>query len=570
MTLTKRIATPRPTAVLLTGGQKAFGLLPLAMVAAEAASANAATAPSCLGVPGTNTVIVPAGTKAPYSLSPSKPVVVDLRAVTLTVNPPDGDGIAINNAPGGTCISGGEVVGQQSRDLGWDDVKHGGAGRYAHDGVHWSHPSPGLVTVENSHIVNVEDAIGPPKDAATDIGASLLVRGVHAEYIRDDFLENDACLPGEVADVLVDGTHMFVSERPSGSAQCVADRPKDLHIHDSVVWLSCQPDMRGSKNKSSCPNTPGGLRQSAGEVFKWRAGSGRVLMERVVVRIDGTPVGGAGSMAWPAGTYQSVTVVWLGPGPYPAPVPPGVTVTTSLALWLNARAAWLQRHRGTGGTSGSGGSGDREVEQARDACRQIGENRGWRDVRLDVRARDEDRGRVVVDVRGRRGGDEREHRCTYAVRDRYAAFDDQYGERAVDRAKEACRDLAEDRGWREVRLEMRDRGRDGPIVMDVHGRRDGDERERECTYRPREDRAALEGGDEGRGDDRREVEQARDACRRIAEDRGWRDVDTDVRDRGRDRDRGGVTGRGRRDGGDRERECRYDVRRGDAEFDDRG
>ena len=68
---------------------------------------------------------------------------------------------------------------------------------------------------------------------------------------------------------------------------------------------------------------------------------------------------------------------------------------------------------------------DREVEQARDACRQIAENRSWRDIREDVRDRDEDRGRVVVDVRGRRGGDEREHRCTYEVRDRYAAFDDQ-------------------------------------------------------------------------------------------------------------------------------------------------
>src|SRR3954463_10600091 len=102
----------------------AFGLLLLAMVAAEATSASAATAPSCLGVPGTTAVIVPAGTKAPFSLSPSKPVVVDLRAVTLTVNPPAGDGIAVDNAPGGICISGGEIVGQQSRDLGYDDIKH--------------------------------------------------------------------------------------------------------------------------------------------------------------------------------------------------------------------------------------------------------------------------------------------------------------------------------------------------------------------------------------------------------------------------------------------------------------
>ena len=113
-----------------------FGLLPLAMVAAEAASASAATAPSCPGVPGTTAVIVPAGTKAPYSFSPSKPVVVDLRAVTLTVNPPDGDGITVGNAPGGTCISGGEVVGRQSRDLGWNDMKHDKAGRYDHNGIH--------------------------------------------------------------------------------------------------------------------------------------------------------------------------------------------------------------------------------------------------------------------------------------------------------------------------------------------------------------------------------------------------------------------------------------------------
>src|SRR3954449_11288614 len=127
---------------LISPSHPAFGVLLLAVVAAEATSASAATAPSCLGVPGTTTVIVPAGTKAPYSLSPSKPVVVDLRAVTLTVNPPSGDGIAVDNAPGGTCISGGENVGQKSRDLGYEDIKHGGEGRYDHDGIHWSHPSP--------------------------------------------------------------------------------------------------------------------------------------------------------------------------------------------------------------------------------------------------------------------------------------------------------------------------------------------------------------------------------------------------------------------------------------------
>ena len=136
--------------------------------------------------------------------------------------------------------------------------------------------------------------------------------------------------------------------------------------------------------------------------------------------------------------------------------------------------------------------GGRELDRARDACHQIAENRGWRDIRTDVRDRDDDRGRVVVDVSGRRNGDDRDQRCTYDVRDDYAAFEDQYGDRAVERARDACRNLAEDRGWRDVRLEMRDRGRDGPVVIDVRGRRDGDDRQRECTYRPRDDRASFE------------------------------------------------------------------------------
>ena len=136
--------------------------------------------------------------------------------------------------------------------------------------------------------------------------------------------------------------------------------------------------------------------------------------------------------------------------------------------------------------------GDREVDHARDACHRIAENGGWRDIRTDVRDRDDDRGRVVVDVSGRRDGDDREQRCAYDVRDDYAAFEDQYGDRMVERARDACRNLAEDRGWRDVRLEMRDRGRDGPVVMDVRGRRDGDDRQRECTYRPRDDRASFE------------------------------------------------------------------------------
>lgn len=288
----------------------------------------------------TGTIVAPTTTVAPFSISPQAPTIVDLRGVTLATNPPAEDAATIANAPGGSGVVGGRILGRQARTLTWDEMKHGG---YDTDGVHWSRPTAGVFTVEGTYIENIEDAIGPPKSKDTDLGASFVIRGVRAAYIRDDFLENDACLPGEVADVLVDGTHMFVSQRPGGKARCVTERRKELYVHDSVVWLHCTPDDRTDENRSSCPDGPGGLRQSTGAIFKWREGSGTVRMERVVIRVDGTPAASLKAMTFPEGSYEDVTIVWAGPGPYPAPVPPGVTVTTDLAIWERARTAWLAK-----------------------------------------------------------------------------------------------------------------------------------------------------------------------------------------------------------------------------------
>ena len=140
---------------------------------------------------------------------------------------------------------------------------------------------------------------------------------------------------------------------------------------------------------------------------------------------------------------------------------------------------------------------DRDMERAENACREIARDRGWRDVRTDVRQRDRDRDddRVVVDVSGRRDGDDREQRCTYDTRRNDADFGDQADERSGDRAKEACRQVAENRDWRDVRTEVRDRDRDGRVVIDVSGRRRGDQRERECRYNTRRQEAEFEDRD---------------------------------------------------------------------------
>ena len=61
-------------------------------------------------------------------------------------------------------------------------------------------------------------------------------------------------------------------------------------------------------------------------------------------------------------------------------------------------------------------------------------------------------------------------------------------------------------------------------------------------------------------------DRARDACRQIAKNRDWKDVDSDVR---RETDnRIVITMRGERNGNDRERRCVYNTRTEEARFDD--
>src|SRR3954471_15661530 len=115
------------------------------------------------------------------------------------------------------------------------------------------------------------------------------------------------------------------------------------------------------------------------------------------------------------------------------------------ALVLLAATAWLV---GLPPAQARDRISDRDIERARDACREVAQNRDWRDVRVDARDRDEDRGRVTMTVRGRRDGGERERDCTYDFRDERASFEDRDDDRGgdrrdVERAKDACRQVAE-------------------------------------------------------------------------------------------------------------------------------
>ena len=91
----------------------------------------------------------------------------------------------------------------------------------------------------------------------------------------------------------------------------------------------------------------------------------------------------------------------------------------------------------------------------------------------------------------------------------------------------------------------------------------------ECQGRDCDDRDRADYRDRNYRHDRRDVvDDARDACRRIARGRDWDDIDTDVRREGDDRVV--IRVEGERDGDDRERRCVYSIRRDEARFEDQG
>jgi hypothetical protein len=209
----------------------------------------------------------------------------------------------------------------------------------------------GPFTLEDARIENVEDAVGPPKAPDTPRAARFTVRGVYACYIRDDFVENDAALGGEIRDSLVDGTHVFISARPGRGYKGEAFPPATITVRDTLVRLDCKPDERKDGEDTPAPAglTGGacGVGRSLGMPFKWSSAARdlRLDVADTVIRIDAAGRNGARSMNFPDGDYRNVTLVWLGAGHYPGALPrSGVTVTDDVGVWDRVRADWLQRH----------------------------------------------------------------------------------------------------------------------------------------------------------------------------------------------------------------------------------
>jgi len=307
----------------------------------RAAPATTTTAPAggvprsareCLARPRTIRPDVPA--TAQYRVDvPVAGATYDLRGVVSTAYPGTRyplvfgkvrHGKAVHEVGERLCVVGGEVTGQQSRNLTWQQVKD------RHDGDGLRILSADWYVVDGLRVDNVEDGIAP-------FGDGFVGRNLYFTYIRDDCIENDAVAGGIVSDSLFDGCSMGLSARPSKGFDPQPAPPGETFTLDGVL-LRLQPMPREERSE-----TPDGL--GNGQLFKWSRWSNRLVVRNSVFLVERVSMNGRKAMRFPDRTIaENVTLVWTGPGDYPAPVPRGVKVVKDRKVWEAARRAWLARH----------------------------------------------------------------------------------------------------------------------------------------------------------------------------------------------------------------------------------
>lgn len=249
------------------------------------------------------------------------------------------------NADGNTCLLGANIDGQIASTTPWSSAMKP-------DGIQHSN-ARGPYRVHGASIRRVNDPLSPPKAVDTPREVSFEYRSIYVAEGRDDLLENDACLPGVIDDILVDGIHTGFSSRPGGDGWTRPDltRPT-VSVSNFLIRFDCQTDTRSKAGRSSCP-----AGSSHGQMFKrgdCKFADGqdvRYELSDGIVRFDHVPIQGMAGISIPAdATVDDVTVIYLGPNPSRLPLyPAGVRVITDPVegerIWSEARSKWLADHR---------------------------------------------------------------------------------------------------------------------------------------------------------------------------------------------------------------------------------
>ena len=276
--------------------------------------------------------------------SPGPRTTFDARGGTFTSSPADTlypIDIAKYSAPADLCFVGGTVIGQQSRDLTWDEVKDD----YSGSGLRIGGNRP--YVVDGLRVDNVADGIRPrgTEDLYPKDGDGFTIRNTYLTYIRDDCVENDDIAGGVIFDSLFDGCYTGISERPSsGNEQENHPAPpgETLVLNHVLLRLQALPGVR----KSHDPSVLG-----HGQLFKWSDVANTPVVRNSIFLVDTVPSTDSYFPFPPGTTTSNVTIVWGADEPFEWDVPPGTSVTTDRSVWTDARQEWLDRHGCTSFTS---------------------------------------------------------------------------------------------------------------------------------------------------------------------------------------------------------------------------
>ena len=242
--------------------------------------------------------------------------------------------VSIQGSAQHVTVQGGTVIGMLNHEAPWHVWKLHGDG----DGVRME--GAGWYEIDGTRVDNVEDGFDP----RGQVGATFHIHDVYATRIHDDAVENDDVHSGEIYNSFFQ-THTFYSARGLSNPNAM------VRIDNSVVELILQP-FQGSTGGPTDQNTQGGYPYpdglANGSMFKmdWDQppNSGKVFITNTVFLIPRHASSSNLTMKFAPGTYENVTVVWLGTGAYPWPAPPGVTITTDRTVFDQAKAAFFAAH----------------------------------------------------------------------------------------------------------------------------------------------------------------------------------------------------------------------------------
>ncbi len=244
--------------------------------------------------------------------------------------------------PKNLTLLGGVVRGTIPLEWSWE-LTHafGGAGFYT--------VGAGLHRLEGARIHNMHDGWRPretPLFRARSYPnhASFLMRGCYLTGIRDDAIENDEFMPGDIEDCLIDGTWTFLSEQNE-----TVNGFRSLKV--PAIGADEDPEIRITRTLVRLARTNGD--DGVGTWFKfhgYETPNHRVVITDSVFAVGQQPRNRWKELKFPkTASFKGTNhLLWLGePGMFGGEKPAGVIFlegAAARAKWHELRNRWLVAH----------------------------------------------------------------------------------------------------------------------------------------------------------------------------------------------------------------------------------